>query len=95
MNAPLFPDLVVNGETLPSSAVAAEAQNHSAPKGKPGIAWRKAANALAVRALLLQEARRCGIAPERTEIGPGRYETEEEALVRGLLDDTVEVTVVA
>ena len=40
----LFPDLVVNGETVPHALVAAEVQNHTAPKGKPGIAWRKAAN---------------------------------------------------
>ena len=57
MTATLFPDLVVNGETVPHAVVAAEVQNHAAPKGKPGIAWRKAANAVAVRTLLLQEAR--------------------------------------
>jgi parvulin-like peptidyl-prolyl isomerase len=43
MNMALFPDVVVNHETIPSAAIAAEAQNHSAPKDKPGIAWRKAA----------------------------------------------------
>ena len=53
----LFPDLVVNGETVPAAVIAAEAQNHDGPKGKPGIAWRKAANAVAIRTLLLQEAR--------------------------------------
>ena len=35
--AALFPDLVVNGETVPAAVVAAEAQNHEAPKGKPGV----------------------------------------------------------
>ncbi|NNF92660.1 MAG: peptidase, partial [Boseongicola sp.] len=35
MNTTLFPDLVVNGETVPHSVVAAETQNHSAPAGKP------------------------------------------------------------
>ena len=88
----LFPDIVVNGETVPHSAVAAETQNHAAPKGKPGIAWRKAANAVAVRTLLLQEARRRGLNPDPAEVGPGRFETEEEALIRGLLDDAVTVT---
>lgn len=90
MTAALFPDLVVNGETVPHSQIAAEAQNHTAPKGKPGIAWRKAANALAVRTLLLQEARRRGLSPEPAEVGPGRFETEEEALIRGLLETAVE-----
>lgn len=91
MNA-LFPDLVVNGETVPSAKVAAETQNHEGPKGKPGIAWRKAANAIAVRTLLLQEARKRGIAAQVQEVGPGRFETDEEALVRGLLDEAVVVS---
>jgi len=92
MNAPLFPDLVVNGETVPGAVVAAEAQNHDAPKGKPGVAWRKAANAVAIRTLLLQEARRRGLHPAPVEVGPGRHETNEEALIRGLLEAAVDVT---
>ncbi|KUJ85466.1 peptidase [Ruegeria marisrubri] len=92
MPAALFPDLVVNGETVPHTAVAAEAQNHSGPKGKPGIAWRKAANAVAIRTLLLQEARKCGLTPEPAEVGPGRFETDEEALIRGLLEQEIDVT---
>lgn len=91
MTARLFPDLVVNGETVPQAAIAAEAQNHTAPKGKPGLAWRKAANAVAVRTLLLQEARRRGLSPDPAEIGPGRFETDDEALIRGLLETAVTV----
>ena len=91
MNAALFPDLVVNGESIPHAAVAAEAQNHEAPKGKPGIAWRKAANAVAIRTLLLQEAQVRGLHANPVEVGPARFETEEEALIRGLLEDVVEV----
>ena len=91
MNAALFPDLVVNGEAVPHALVAAEAQNHSAPKGKPGIAWRKAANAVAVRTLLLQEAKRRRLVPKPAEVGPSRFETDEEALVRGLLETAIAV----
>ena len=91
MNTALFPDLVVNGETVPHAVVAAEAQNHSAPRGKPGIAWRKAANAIAMRTLLLQEAHRRGLVPDPAELGPGRVETADEALVRQLLEDAVRV----
>lgn len=91
MTATLFPDLVVNGEVVPHAVVAAEVQNHAAPKGKPGIAWRKAANAVAMRTLLLQEARRRGLVAEPAEVGPGRYETEEEALIRGLLEAAVTI----
>ncbi|MFV0386052.1 peptidylprolyl isomerase [Paracoccus sp. (in: a-proteobacteria)] len=91
MQTALFPELVVNGETVPRAAIAAEAQNHAAPKGKPGIAWRKAANALALRTLLLQEARRRGFRPEPAELGPGRFETGDEALIRTLLEAAIEV----
>lgn len=91
MNAALFPDVVVNGETIPSAAVAAEAQNHTGPKGKPGIAWRKAAQALAIRTLLLQEARVRGLAADPEELAPGRVETEEEALIRSLLDEALTI----
>lgn len=89
MATPLFPDLVVNGEAVPQAAIAAEAQNQTAPKGKPGIAWRKAANAIAIRTLLLQEALRQGLEPKRRKVGPGRFETDEESLVRGLLEQSV------
>lgn len=91
MNAALFPDLVVNGELVPHALVAAETQNQDAPKGKPGIAWRKAANAVAIRTLLLQEARSRRIEADPQEVGPGRFETDEEALIRGLLDQAIDV----
>jgi peptidyl-prolyl cis-trans isomerase C len=91
MNATLFPDLIVNGELVPHALVAAETQNQDAPKGKPGIAWRKAANAVAIRTLLLQEAGSRGIEAEPQEVGPGRFETEEEALIRGLLEQAIDV----
>jgi peptidyl-prolyl cis-trans isomerase C len=91
MQKALFPDLIVNGEAVPVTAIAQEAQNHSAPSGKPGIAWRKATDALAIRTMLLQEARRRGLTADPAEIAPGRFETEDEALVRGLLDQAIEV----
>jgi peptidyl-prolyl cis-trans isomerase C len=92
MNIALFPDVTVNGETIPQAAIAAEAQNHIAPKDKPGIAWRKAAQALAIRALLLQEARARGLAADPEELSPGRVETEDEALIRALLDEALTIT---
>lgn len=87
----LFPDVVVNGEAIPSAAIAAEAQNHTAPKDKPGIAWRKAAQAMAIRALLLQEARRRDLDPDPEELAPERFETEDEALIRALLDEALSI----
>ena len=91
MSNPMFPELKVNGVAIPSTVISAEAQNHHAPKGKPGLAWRKAARALTVRQLLLEEAQRRGIAAESEEVGPARRETEEEALIRALLEDAIDV----
>ena len=91
MSPALFPDLVVNGETVPHELIAAEVQNHSAPDGKPGLAWRKAAKAMAIRTLLLQEARQLGIAVSPRAFGQGRCESEEEALIRGLLEANLPV----
>jgi peptidyl-prolyl cis-trans isomerase C len=90
MNKALLPEITVNGEVIPAEAIAAEAQNHAAPKGKPGIAWRKAARALVVRALLLQEARRRGLEPDPAEVGPGRFETDEEALIRAVMEAEIQ-----
>lgn len=89
MSSRLFPDLVINGEHIDHTIIAAETQNQAAPRGKPGIAWRKAANAVAIRTLLLQEARQRRISTEAQEISAGRFESEEEALIRGLLEETV------
>jgi len=89
MNKPLFPDIVVNGTTLSAADIAAEAQNHHAPKGKPGVAWRKAARALAVRQLMLEEAAEQGLAANPRELAPGQVETDEEALIRALMEQAV------
>ncbi|GJM01822.1 MAG: peptidylprolyl isomerase [Rhodomicrobium sp.] len=92
MNTAVFPDLIVNGTVIPRAVVAAETQNQEAPKGKPRIAWQKAANAIAIRTLLLEEARARGVLVDSQEVGPGRFESDEEAQIRGLLEQAVSVT---
>jgi peptidyl-prolyl cis-trans isomerase C len=87
---PLLPDVTVNGEVIAAEQIADEAQHHPAPPGKPGLAWKAAARALAVRALMLQEARRRGLAPAPQELAPGRWETDEEALIRQLLESEIQ-----
>lgn len=89
MSNPLFPDIVVNGTTLSAADIAAEAQNHHAPKGKPGLAWRKAARALAVRQLMLEAAAAKGLTPRPRELTPGQVETPEEALIRAVMEQGV------
>jgi peptidyl-prolyl cis-trans isomerase C len=77
----------VNGVTIPHDAISREVQNHPAPT--PTAAWTAAARALAVRELLLQEARRCDLQPEPAVDGEGRRETHEEALIRNLIDTRI------
>ncbi len=93
MNKPLFPDVIVNGQVIPSSEIAAEAQNHTAPAGKPGLAWRAAARALTIRALLLQEAEKRELHPEPKEVARGKTETEPEALIRQVLEQALDFEV--
>jgi peptidyl-prolyl cis-trans isomerase C len=79
----------VNGTIIPREAIARETQNH--PATKPIEAWQAAARALAVRELLLQEARRLQIQPAPTSDAEGRRETDEEALIRQLVEREVAV----
>lgn len=77
----------VNGVAISRAAISRETQNH--PATKPIEAWQGAARALVVRELLLQEARRINLEPQPISDDEGRRETDEEALVRGLVDSEV------
>jgi len=79
----------VNGVVIPSAAIARETQNHQA--SDPDQAWTLAAQALAIRELLAQEAERLSIVAEPAEDGEGRRETLEEACLRGLVEREVKV----
>lgn len=74
----------VNGVTIPHDVIAREMQYH--PDSVPARSWQKAARALAVRELLLQEARLQGLQATPLTDGEGRRETEEEALIRSLIE---------
>ena len=56
---PTFSEVAVNGVEISPEAIAEEIQHHPAPDAE--TAWVEAARALAVRELLLQEARRLAI----------------------------------
>jgi len=79
----------VNGVAIRHDEISREAQNHPAPT--PIAAWTAAARALAVRELLLQEARRQGLEPQPLSDGEGRTETAEEASIRALVEREVPV----
>ena len=85
---PSFGEVVVNGVEITPEAIAEEIQHHPAPDAE--TAWMEAARALAVRELLLQEARQRGLEPEPELDEAGRTETEDDALVRALLEEEVQ-----
>lgn len=79
----------VNGVVVSRDAIAREIQQH--PAASPLAAWKEAAQALVVRELMLQEARRLSLQPEPQADSKGRLETEEEALIRALIEHEVKV----
>ena len=81
---PVFTEVSVNAVTIAEADILAEAQNH--PAENPGAALAAAARALVVRELFLQEARRLGLEANPETDRAGRAETEEDALIRMLID---------
>ena len=84
---PSFGEVRVNGVEIPPEAIAEEIQHHPAPDAE--TAWIEAARALAVRELLLQEARRLGLEAEPEPDEAGRVEADDDATVRALLEAEV------
>ena len=79
----------VNGVAIGRDAIQREMQHHVA--AKPIEAWTRAARALVIRELLLHEARRLAVAAQPLSDDEGRRETDEEAMIRGLIDREVRV----
>lgn len=79
----------VNGVTIPRETIVREMQHH--PATKPIAAWQDAARALVIRELLLQRAHALGLRPDPIGDADGRRETDEEALIRGLVEHEVTV----
>lgn len=83
------PPVRVNGVEIPAAEIVREIQHHPAPSA--AAARAAAARALAVRELMLQEARRLGLVPQPGSDADGRRETDEDALVRQLLETALAV----
>lgn len=81
--------VTVNGVTIAREAIQREMQHH--PATRPIAAWQQAARGLVVRELLLQRARHLGITPEPLTDEEGRRETDDEAMIRVLVDREVTV----
>lgn len=83
-----LPPVSVNGVPIARKEIAAETQNF--PAVNPGAAWHAATRALVIRQLLLEEARRLGVVVEPQADPDGRVETDEDALLRMLLEREVQ-----
>ena len=86
--APVIREISVNGVFIPEADVLAEAQNH--PAENPGGALRAAAEALVIRELLWQEAKRIDVDFSSVRDEAGRVETERDAAIRLLMEREVQ-----
>jgi len=77
----------VNGVAIARDTIQREMQHH--PAQKTIAAWQQAARALVIRELLLQRARHLGLTPEPLSEAEGRRETDDEAVIRALIDREV------
>jgi peptidyl-prolyl cis-trans isomerase C len=77
----------VNGVEITGATIAKETQNH--PAATPMDAWQAAARALAIRELLLQEAKSLLLVSEPMTDNEGRREVHDEALVRTLIEHQI------
>lgn len=75
--------VIVGGRAIPAEAIAAEAQNHPAASAEE--AWAAAAEALAIRQLLLDETERLGLEQSESRDEIGQSLTHEDALIEALL----------
>ena len=81
--------VIVNGVAIARDAIQREMQHH--PAEKPIAAWQQAARALVIRELLLQRAKHLGLVPDPISDEAGRRETDDEALMRAVVEREVAV----
>lgn len=86
---PVMKAITVDGVAVPEDAILREAQNH--PADNPGEALRAAAQALVVRQLLINEARRLDMICDVQTMENGQTETFEDAAIRALTEREVSV----
>ncbi|MFN3229165.1 MAG: peptidylprolyl isomerase, partial [Asticcacaulis sp.] len=82
--------IVIDGVAIPETMLREEMAHHRA--ASPAEARQQAGQALAIRALLLHRAETLGLSAEPETDPDGRLETEDEALLRVLLEQELQVT---
>lgn len=78
------PPVSVDGVRIEEADIAREVQHHEGASIEESRA--AAAQALIIRHLLLARAAECGLAPEPEQDALGRWESDEEALIRQVLE---------
>lgn len=81
------PPLTVNGQPIAPQRIAAEMQHF--PGDQFESSWQQAARALIIRELLLQQAQRLALTATAQDKPKGGIETEEDALIRALIEQEV------
>ncbi len=79
--------ITVNGIEISGADIASEMQHH--PSSTPEEALNEAARALAIRTLLLERARHLALTPAPQTDEDGKRETDEDALIRQVLEAEV------
>lgn len=82
-------EVYVNNIAIPEQQIMAEAQNH--PAASPGRALRAAAEALVIKELLWQEAKKLNLSSPSEKDKEGRLETKSDAAIRILIDQEVTI----
>jgi peptidyl-prolyl cis-trans isomerase C len=90
-NDPGRPIVSVNGRVIPLADIEHEMQHH--PASALADAWAQASRALVLRDLLLERARTRGLVATPDVDAFGRTETEDEALLRSVIEADVRVPV--
>jgi peptidyl-prolyl cis-trans isomerase C len=80
------PVVAVNDTVIAHAAIAREVQHHTG--GTPRAAWQEATRALVIRELLLQRTHALGVLAQ-PQSQDGLRETQDEALIRALLETEV------
>jgi peptidyl-prolyl cis-trans isomerase C len=86
-----LPVISVNGTAISRDAIARETQHH--PAENSAAAWKQAARALVIRELLLGRAQSLKLEPAPLAGGEGRRETDDEALIRQVVEVEVKLPV--
>jgi peptidyl-prolyl cis-trans isomerase C len=86
--SPSAPPIFVDGVEIAEEEIAREIQHH--PGGAVAEARAEAARALVIRRLLLARASLLGLTPDPQTDALGRWETDDEALVRQVIEAEVD-----